>query len=299
MSAQRGGEKGMGQPLLVGREDNPAAQSVSQQPASELAVSLRDIRITFRDRSGQSYTAVADANLDVRDGEFVAIVGPTGCGKSTLLNVAAGLLTPSAGQCKIFGTQLKGINRKAGYLFQADALMPWKTALENVAIALEVNGTPAAEARERAADWLGRVGLSAFLNRYPHQLSGGQRKRVGLAQVLILDPKILLMDEPFGPLDAQTRTIMGELLLDLWSRDRKAVMFVTHDLEEAISLADRVVVMAAGPESRIIGNYEVGLERPRDPAEVRHTPEFGAIHKEIWQTLKKEVIKAYRTEDQA
>src|SRR5690606_13495709 len=279
--------------------DNPTAQSVSQQPASELAVSLRDIRITFRDRSGQSYTAVADANLDVRDGEFVAIVGPTGCGKSTLLNVAAGLLTPSAGQCKIFGTQLKGINRKAGYLFQADALMPWKTALENVAIALEVNGTPAAEARERAADWLGRVGLSAFLNRYPHQLSGGQRKRVGLAQVLILDPKILLMDEPFGPLDAQTRTIMGELLLDLWSRDRKAVMFVTHDLEEAISLADRVVVMAAGPESRIIGRYDVGLERPRDPAEVRHTAEFGMIHQEIWQTMKKEVIKAYATEDKA
>jgi len=289
----------MAQPALVGGVSNPAAPEEARRLPSELAVSLRDIRITFTDRSAKSYTAVADSNLDVRDGEFVAIVGPTGCGKSTLLNVAAGLLTPSAGRCTIFGSELKGLNRKAGYLFQADALMPWKTALENVAIALSVNGTPAAEARDRALDWLGRVGLSAFTDRYPHQLSGGQRKRVALAQVLILDPKILLMDEPFGPLDAQTRTLMGELLLDLWSRDRKAVMFVTHDLEEAISLSDRVVVMAAGPESRIIGNYDVGLERPRDPAEIRHTAEFGNIHKEIWQILKKEVIKAYTTEDQA
>lgn len=289
----------MGEQALVGHMSDPAVAEERQHNSASLAVSLRDIRITFADRSGQSYTAIADADLDVRDGEFVAIVGPTGCGKSTLLNVAAGLLNPSAGRCAIFGSQLKGLNRKAGYLFQADALMPWKTALENVAIALEVNGTPAAEARERAVEWLGRVGLSAFTGRYPHQLSGGQRKRVALAQVLILDPKILLMDEPFGPLDAQTRTLMGELLLDLWSRDRKAVMFVTHDLEEAISLADRVVVMAAGPESRVIGDFNVGLERPRDPAEVRHTAEFATIHKEIWQILKKEVIKAYATEDEA
>jgi NitT/TauT family transport system ATP-binding protein len=277
-----------------------AAQARGQRPAPAVpAVSLGDIRITFVDRTGQGYTAVADASLDVADGEFVAIVGPTGCGKSTLLNVAAGLLVPSAGRCAIFGRQIAGINRQAGYLFQSDALMPWKTALENVAISLEVNGTRGAEARERARGWLARVGLSAFGERYPHQLSGGQRKRVALAQVLILDPKILLMDEPFGPLDAQTRTLMGELLLDLWSRDRKAVMFVTHDLDEAISLSDRVVVMAAGPESRIIGRYEVTLDRPRDPAEIRHTTEFAEIHKEIWQKLKQEVIKAYVTEDQA
>jgi NitT/TauT family transport system ATP-binding protein len=277
-----------------------AAPAQGQRPAPAVpAVSLGDIRITFVDRTGHGYTAVTDASLDVADGEFVAIVGPTGCGKSTLLNVAAGLLTPSAGRCAIFGRELSGINRQSGYLFQSDALMPWKTALENVAISLEVNGTRRTEARERARAWLARVGLSAFGDRYPHQLSGGQRKRVALAQVLILDPKILLMDEPFGPLDAQTRTLMGELLLDLWSRDRKAVMFVTHDLDEAISLADRVVVMAAGPESRIIGRFDVGLERPRDPAEIRHTAEFAAMHKEIWQTLKKEVIKAYVTEDQA
>ena len=168
------------------------------------------------------------------------------------------------GRVDIFGAPLAALNRQAGYLFQADALFPWKTALENVAIGLETAGTPAREARPRAHDWLKRVGLGGFGDRYPHMLSGGQRKRVGLAQVLIRDPKILLMDEPFGPLDAQTRQIMGNLLLDLWSADRKAVLFVTHDLEEAIALSDRVVIMSAGPASRIIGDWRVPLTRPRD-----------------------------------
>src|SRR6185437_4410124 len=156
-------------------------------------------------------------------------------------------LAPAAGRVEVFGAPLTALNRQAGYLFQADALFPWKTAIENVAIGLETAGTPASEARPRALDWLKRVGLGAFGDRYPHMLSGGQRKRVGLAQVLIRDPKILLMDAPFGPLDAQTRQIMGNLLLDLWSADRKAVLFVTHDLEEAIALSDRVVIMSAGP----------------------------------------------------
>ncbi|MFN5450478.1 ABC transporter ATP-binding protein, partial [Bradyrhizobium sp.] len=167
--------------------------------------------------------------LSVADGEFVAIVGPTGCGKSTLLNVAAGLLKPAAGSVRIFGQPLAGLNHDAGYLFQADALFPWKTALENVAIGLEVAGSARADAAAKAQQWLASVGLGAFGNRYPHMLSGGQRKRVGLAQVLIRNPRIILMDEPFGPLDAQTRQIMGNLLLDLWSADRKAVLFVTHD----------------------------------------------------------------------
>ena len=184
--------------------------------------------------------------MSVAHGEFVAIVGPTGCGKSTLLNVAAGLLKPAAGAVRIFDQPLTGLNRDAGYLFQADALFPWKTAIDNVAIGLEITGAPRAQALERAQGWLTAVGLGAFSNRYPHMLSGGQRKRVGLAQVLIRDPKILLMDEPFGPLDAQTRQIMGNLLLELWNADRKAVLFVTHDLEEAIALADRVVIMSAG-----------------------------------------------------
>ena len=185
------------------------------------------------------------------------------------------------------------MNRKAGYLFQADALFPWKTALENVAIGLETSGTPRAEARERAQHWLERVGLGAFAARYPHMLSGGQRKRVGLAQVLIRDPKILLMDEPFGPLDAQTRQIMGNLLLELWTADRKAVLFVTHDLEEAIGLADRVVIMSAGPNSRIIGDWRVPLARPRDISEIRLERAFHDLHREIWSVLKSEVLKGY------
>ena len=249
--------------------------------------------ISFRLADGGLYTAVEGASLSVADGEFVAIVGPTGCGKTTLLNVAAGLFPPSVGRVDIFGAPLDGLNRQSGYLFQSEALFPWKTALENVAIGLETAGTPRAQARERAQAWLTRVGLAQFGPRYPHMLSGGQRKRVGLAQVLIRDPKILLMDEPFGPLDAQTRQIMGNLLLDLWSGDRKAVMFVTHDLEEAIALSDRVVIMSAGPAARIIGDWRVPLARPRDIAEIKLDPAFHRIHRDIWQTLKSEVLRGY------
>ncbi|CAL79223.1 Putative ABC-transporter (ATP-binding protein) [Bradyrhizobium sp. ORS 278] len=258
------------------------------------AVALDGTTVAFRLAGGRTYTAVETAQLSVEHGEFVAIVGPTGCGKSTLLNVAAGLLKPAAGSVRIFGQPLAGLNREAGYLFQADALFPWKTALENVAIGLEVAGTPAREATAKAQQWLTSVGLGAFGNRYPHMLSGGQRKRVGLAQVLIRNPRIILMDEPFGPLDAQTRQIMGNLLLDLWNADRKAVLFVTHDLEEAIALADRVVIMSAGPASRIIGDWRVTLPRPRDIFEVRMKHEFHELHREIWQTLKAEVEKTYR-----
>jgi NitT/TauT family transport system ATP-binding protein len=254
---------------------------------------LADVSVTFRLADGGAYTAVQACTLDVADGEFVAIVGPTGCGKSTLLNVAAGLIAPSKGTAMIFGQDLPGLNRQAGYLFQADALFPWKTAVENVAIGLEIAGTAKAEARARAEQWLTRVGLAGFGDRYPHMLSGGQRKRVGLTQVLIRDPKILLMDEPFGPLDAQTRQIMGNLLLDLWSGDRKAVMFVTHDLEEAIALSDRVVIMSAGPAARIIGNWKVPLARPRDIGEVKLDRAFHELHREIWEALKDEVMKGY------
>ena len=257
------------------------------------AVTLADVTIAFRLADGGTYEAVEQATLNVADGEFVAIVGPTGCGKSTLLNVTAGLFPPSAGRVEIFGASLAGLNRQSGYLFQSEALFPWKTALENVAIGLETAGTPQAEARQRAQDWLQRVGLANFGPRYPHMLSGGQRKRVGLAQVLIRDPKILLMDEPFGPLDAQTRQIMGNLLLELWSADRKAVLFVTHDLEEAIALSDRVVIMSAGPAARIIGDWRVTLPRPRDIAEVKLDPAFHELHRDIWQTLKAEVLKGY------
>jgi NitT/TauT family transport system ATP-binding protein len=255
------------------------------------AVTLESVTIAFPLAGGTRYTAVESVSLAVTAGEFVAIVGPTGCGKSTLLNVAAGLLAPSSGRVAIFGNALTGLNRSAGYLFQADALFPWKTAIGNVAIGLDIAGTP--DARARAEQWMARVGLAGFSARYPHMLSGGQKKRVGLAQVLIRDPRLLLMDEPFGPLDAQTRQIMGGLLLDLWSADRKAVLFVTHDLEEAIALADRVVIMSAGPAARIIGDWPVMLPRPRDIAEARHESGFQALHRDIWAMLKAEVLKGY------
>jgi NitT/TauT family transport system ATP-binding protein len=271
-----------------------AGSSAPAATAAAPAVSLKDVDVTFRLADGGTYMAVQRASLDVADGEFVAIVGPTGCGKSTLLNVAAGLLAPSNGTATIFGNALTGLNRQAGYLFQAEALFPWKTAADNVAIGLEIAGTAKTQARERAQQWLTRVGLGGFGDRYPHMLSGGQRKRVGLVQVLIRDPKILLMDEPFGPLDAQTRQIMGNLLLDLWSADRKAVLFVTHDLEEAIALSDRVVIMSAGPAARIIGNWTVPLPRPRDIGEVKLERAFHELHREIWEALKDEVMKGYQ-----
>lgn len=267
--------------------------------AGSTAVALDDTTVAFRLADARIYTAVERARLSLEHGEFVAIVGPTGCGKSTLLNVAAGLLRPASGTVRIFDRPLTGINREAGYLFQADALFPWKTAIDNVAIGLEIQGASRAQALERAQGWLTAVGLGAFGNRYPHMLSGGQRKRVGLAQVLIRDPKILLMDEPFGPLDAQTRQIMGNLLLELWNADRKAVLFVTHDLEEAIALADRVVIMSAGPSARIIGDWRVPLARPRDILEVRMEKDFHALHREIWSVLKDEVMKGYAQSSQA
>jgi NitT/TauT family transport system ATP-binding protein len=268
-------------------------EGIRVDKAKPTAVVLDGVTVAFGLADAQPYIAVEQARLSVADGEFVAIVGPTGCGKSTLLNVAAGLLKPISGTVQIFNAPLTGLNREAGYLFQADALFPWKTAIDNVALGLEISGTPRTQALERAQAWLTSVGLGTFGGRYPHMLSGGQRKRVGLAQVLIRDPRILLMDEPFGPLDAQTRQIMGNLLLDLWTADRKAVLFVTHDLEEAIALADRVVIMSAGPNARIIGDWRVPLARPRDILEVRLEPEFHSLHREIWDVLKAEVLKSY------
>lgn len=279
----------------------PPLTVAKNQGAQQSAPAIRfdAVEISFQLPKGRSYHAVAATDLSLAEHEFVAIVGPTGCGKSTLLNAAAGLLKPAAGAVFAFGQRLDALNRHAGYLFQQDALMPWKTALENVAIGLEVAGTPKREAQERARAWLAKVGLLPFAERYPHMLSGGQRKRVGLAQVLIRDPRVILMDEPFGPLDAQTRLIMGDLLLQLWSADRKAVMFVTHDLEEAIALADRVIIMSAGPAARIIGDYPIPLPRPRDMAEIKLAPAFHGLHREIWGVLKAEVLRGYAQHEQA
>jgi NitT/TauT family transport system ATP-binding protein len=193
----------------------------------------------------------------------------------------------------VAGAPLAGLNKDAGYLFQADALMPWRSALDNVAAGLQFRGVEREETVRRAQEWLERVGLEGFGNRYPHQLSGGMRKRVALAQTLILDPKIILMDEPFSALDVQTRQLMENELLELWSSDRKSVVFITHDLEEAISLSDRVMVFSAGPATRPIGEFVIDLARPRDVSEVRMTKRFLELHQKIWELLKAEVLKGY------
>jgi NitT/TauT family transport system ATP-binding protein len=259
------------------------------------ALALESITCTFisREDRSQRYTAVRDTTLRVAAGEFVSVVGPTGCGKSTLLNVAAGLLEPSAGSVRVFGAPLAGVNSRAGYLFQTDALMPWRNALANVIAGLEFRGVERHEILEKGNDWLRRVGLAGFGDRYPHQLSGGMKKRVALAQTLILDPEMLLMDEPFSALDIQTRQMMENELLELWSANRKSVVFITHDLEEAIALSDRVVVLSAGPETRPIGEYVIDLPRPRDVAEIRLEPRFTELHTEIWHSMKAEVLKGY------
>ena len=258
------------------------------------ALALDGVSCTFvsKDDPGQRYTAVQGVTLTVGAGEFVSVVGPTGCGKSTLLNVGAGLLSPSSGRVSVFGTPLDGINRRAGYMFQTESLMPWRTALQNVMAGLEFRGAP--DARSVAEDWLRRVGLGGFGDRYPHQLSGGMRKRTSLAQTLALDPDIILMDEPFSALDIQTRQLMENEVLALWAAKKKAVLFITHDLDEAIAMSDRVVVLSAGPASHPIGEFTIDLERPRDVAEVRTTPRFVELHQAIWGVLREEVLKGYR-----
>ncbi len=269
--------------------------SVSTVPSSPHALVLHRVTCTFpaRGKARTDYTAVRAASLRVRDGEFVSLVGPTGCGKSTLLNVAAGLQAPTEGSVSIFGEPLHGLNARAGYLFQSDALFPWRTALDNVAIGLELRGDERSQARDRALEWLRRVGLAAHAAKFPHEMSGGMRKRAALAQTLILEPRMLLMDEPFSALDVQTRQLMENELLGLWAQDRRCVVFVTHDLEEAIALSDRVVVLSAGPASRPVAEYEVDLPRPRDVQEIAMHPRFVELHRSIWSALKQEVMKAH------
>jgi NitT/TauT family transport system ATP-binding protein len=264
-------------------------------PDSTYALELIDISCTFRSRddAGQRYTAVSNTTLRINAGEFVSVVGPTGCGKSTLLNIGAGLLEASSGEVKVFGSSLRGINTRAGYMFQTEALMPWRSAIANVMMGLQYRGVPDDEARRQAQAWLERVGLGEFGDRYPHQLSGGMRKRTALAQVLALDPDIILMDEPFSALDIQTRQLMENEVLDLWAARKKAVLFITHDLDEAIAMSDRVVVLSAGPGTHPIGEFAIDLPRPRDVAEVRSQPRFVELHKQIWDVLRDEVLKGY------
>ncbi len=268
--------------------------------AAAPALSFDRITCTFlsNDDPSQRYTAVRDTSLSVAPGEFVSVVGPTGCGKSTLLNVGAGLLAPSSGTVEVFGQVLdartQGVNRRAGYMFQAEALMPWRSALSNVVAGLDFRGVAQAEADTRGREWLARVGLAGFEDRYPHQLSGGMRKRVALAQTLVLDPDIILMDEPFSALDIQTRQLMENEVLDIWQAKRKAVLFITHDLDEAIAMSDRVIVLSAGPGTRPIAEFAGPRARPRDVAEIRNDPRFTELHARIWAAMKQEVLKGYQ-----
>ena len=263
---------------------------------SDYALELLDISCTFRskDDHSQRYTAVADTTLRIRAGEFVSVVGPTGCGKSTLLNVGAGPARAVVGRrSRCSASRCAGINARAGYMFQTEALMPWRSALDNVMVGLQYRGVPDGEARAQAEAWLARVGLAGFGDRYPHQLSGGMRKRTALAQVLALDPDIILMDEPFSALDVQTRQLMENEVLELWAAKKKAVLFITHDLDEAIAMSDRVVVLSAGPATHPIGEFAIDLPRPRDVAEVRTHPRFVELHTQIWNVLRDEVLKGY------
>jgi len=256
------------------------------------AIELHGVTKRFLTPSGSVFTALRDLDMTVQPGEFCAVVGPTGCGKSTTLALISGLEPPSEGEVKVLGEPVTGIGEGIGYVFQADAVFPWKTVLGNVAAGPRYRGASDREARERARDWISRVGLTGFEDRYPYQLSGGMRKRVALAQSLINGPQILLMDEPFSALDVQTRSLMENELLGLWTASKASVVFVTHDLEEAISLSDRVFVITAGPGT-VKSNYKVDLPRPRNVAEIRFEPRFGEIYQEIWNDLRDEVLVSY------
>jgi NitT/TauT family transport system ATP-binding protein len=258
----------------------------------EPAIELRGVSKRFRTPADTIFTALTDIDLTVEPGQFCAVVGPSGCGKSTTLTLVSGLEPASEGDVLVHGRPVTGIGTDVGFVFQSDALLPWKTVLENVAIGPRFRGVGRDDAHELARDWLRRVGLAQFEDRRPHQLSGGMRKRVALAQSLINEPAILLMDEPFSALDVQTRSIMSNELLALWEQSRPSVIFVTHDLEEAIALADRVVVMTAGPGT-VKDVYEIDLPRPRQVPEIRFDPRFVELYEEIWNTLRDEVQRAY------
>jgi NitT/TauT family transport system ATP-binding protein len=260
---------------------------------SQPLITLEKIARQYPAQSGRpAFTAVQDIDLTIAEGEFVAVVGPSGCGKSTLLNMIAGLDAPSRGTITVAGEKTEGrVRDDVGYLFQKDALLPWKTVQANVELPLifrRMPGDHAALARE----WLSRVGLSGFETNFPHQLSGGMRKRVALAATFVYGPRILLMDEPFSALDVQTRNLMENELLDLWQQNRKTVLFVTHDLEEAIALADRVVVLTANP-GRVKKQFTVGLGRPRNVNDIKFDDGFRDLHAEIWEALREEVARSY------
>jgi len=254
------------------------------------AIELINVTRRFMTPDGKSMTALRDFTMTVERGEFVAVVGPTGCGKSTTLNLITGLAKPSAGEVRLFGGPIDGIDPRIGFAFQTDALFPWRSVIDNVVAGPLFRGVPKHEAYENARHWLARVNLSGHETKFPHQLSGGMRKRVALAQTFINGPQILLMDEPFSALDVQTRVLMHDELLRLWSQSRASVVFVTHDLEEAIALADKVYVLTSGPAT-VKSVYPIDIPRPRIASEIRYEQKFIDISHTIWNDLRAEVLR--------
>ncbi len=255
------------------------------------AIAFDAVNLWFHAQDGSALQTLRDFNMQVGRGEFVALVGPTGCGKSTTLNLITGLLRPSSGSVRLFGETVTGIDPRVGFVFQADALFPWRNVIDNVVLGPMYRGAEKSAAYVQAQRWLEIVGLAKFARHYPHQLSGGMRKRVALAQTFINKPEILLMDEPFSALDVQTRGLMQDELLELWSSTGASVVFVTHDLEEAIALADRVYVLTAGPAT-VKSSYVIDLPRPRVTTEIRYDPRFIEISRQIWHDLRDEVQKS-------
>lgn len=260
------------------------------------AIELINVSRRFLTPDGKSMTAIRDFTMTVERGEFVAVVGPTGCGKSTTLNLVTGLATPSSGQVRVMGGPVNGIDERIGFAFQTDALFPWRSVIDNVVAGPLFRGVANDEAYARARQWLARVNLSGHETKYPHQLSGGMRKRVSLAQTFINGPQILLMDEPFSALDVQTRVLMHDELLQLWSQSKASVVFVTHDLEEAIALADKVYVLTAGPAT-VKSVYKIDIPRPRVASEIRYEKEFIDISRTIWNDLREEVLRGASHEE--
>ena len=252
-----------------------------------LFIEAQNLSLCFRPKNREPVAALTDLNVAVARGEFVSIVGPSGCGKSTFLNILLGLIKPDSGSLEVDGIPIIGPSQERAMVFQEFGLLPWRTVAANVELGLELKGTPAAARAPRVAELIKLVGLNGFENHYPHELSGGMKQRVGLARALATEPQVLLMDEPFAALDAQTRDLMQTELLQIWERTKKTVLFVTHSIEEAAYLSDRVIVMTARP-GRTKDVLRIELPRPRD-YEMRLTPEFNEIKSRIWEVLKEEL----------
>jgi NitT/TauT family transport system ATP-binding protein len=255
---------------------------------AQLTIGSVGKRFHTRDRVVDALEATT---LTVADGEFVTLVGPSGCGKSTLLNIISGLTTATEGSVLLDGNRITGVDRRVGYITQQDNLFPWRTLRENVAFPLELAGVAAKERRDKADHWLERVGLNGFGDAFPYELSGGMRQRGNIVRTLIYEPPVILMDEPFGPLDAQTRIVLQDMLLSIWENARSTIVFVTHDLTEAIALADRVLLMSARP-GRIVRADEVPISRPRDIFYIHENAEFRRLYSAIWNELRLQVQDA-------